>query len=89
MVATATSNVNGIERDSAISSASLDPLIPFRTTAANILDMIIKNVISKAPETTPSTASDLRSNDAPTWIKNRGTKNPNPKLDIFSSNFFS
>ncbi len=89
MVATATSKVNGIERDSAIRSASLDPLIPFNTIAARILDKIIKKVMSNAPETTPSTASDLRSNDAPTWMKNRGTKKPNPRLDIFSSSFFS
>lgn len=67
MVATATSNVSGIERESAMSKASLDPEILLRATAARILDAIISVVISNAPETRPSSSGNLvKSKDAPT-----------------------
>ena len=75
MVATAMSNVNGIERESATSNASFEPEIPFNTIAESSLDVSISTVISNAPEATPSKGKALRSNEAPTWIKKRGIKN--------------
>ena len=89
MVATATSSVKGIERDKAISKASLVPDIPLNTIAASNLDAIMSTVISNAPEITPSRGKAARSKEAPTFIKNNGTKNPKPRLDIFSSRAFS
>jgi len=55
-----------MESESAISKASLEPLIPLNTIAASNLEAIINTVISSAPETTPSRGSAFKSNDAPT-----------------------
>ena len=49
MVATATRSVSGIERESAIISASLEPEIFRNTTAAKSLESIMSAVMSSAP----------------------------------------